>query len=239
MLTSSGRGSYQTSHCEKFGALRGPEADRAGARLCPQDQPQQDRMRGGVEPLQRASVCDGAAAGASPTVVVRPPERGWRHCKELTETPMLTPSGRGSYQTSHCEKFGALRGPEADRAGARLCPQDQPQQDRMRGGAEPLQRASVCDGAAAGASPTVAVRPPERGWRHCKELTETPMLNPSGRGSYQTSHCEKFGSQSHGGGAAIRAVPGTFPSPVQSRKRCRKAPRTRRLQSRRYWRRTR
>src|SRR6266851_4591451 len=117
MLTSSGRVGYQTSHCEKFGALRGPEADHSGARLCPQDQPQQDRMRGGVEPLQRASVCDGAAAGASPTVAVRPPERGWRHCKELTETPMLTPSGRGSYQISHCEKFGALRGPEADSAG--------------------------------------------------------------------------------------------------------------------------
>ena len=44
---------------------------------------------------------------------------------------MLTPSGRGRYQISHCEKFEALRGPEADSAGARLCPKDQPQQGRM------------------------------------------------------------------------------------------------------------
>ena len=32
-------------------------------------------------------------------------EAVWPHCKELTETPVLTPSGRGSYQISHCEKF--------------------------------------------------------------------------------------------------------------------------------------
>ena len=53
-----------------------------------------------------------AAAGVLLPAALGPSERGWRHCKELTETPMLTPSGRASYQISHCEKFdrgGALR----------------------------------------------------------------------------------------------------------------------------------
>src|SRR5713101_7740202 len=88
-----------------------------------------------------APACHGAAAGAStlstlrratedgrsaatedgsPTAALRPSERGWAHCKELTETPMLTPSGRTRYQISHCEKFGRRRGPEAERAGALL-----------------------------------------------------------------------------------------------------------------------
>src|SRR5712692_11065683 len=58
-----------------------------------------------------------AATGASLTAALRPWEGGWMHCKELTETPMLTPCRRGSYQISHCEKFEGRRGSETERAG--------------------------------------------------------------------------------------------------------------------------
>ena len=64
---------------------------------------------------------------------------------------MLTPSGRGSYQISHCEKFGALRGPEADSAGGPTDGHNSESYGRSL-------RASVGDGAAAGAWPIAALR---------------------------------------------------------------------------------
>ena len=54
-----------------------PKARRrmGGARLCPKDQPQQDRGRGRPESIQRTPACDDSAAGASPTAALRPLER--------------------------------------------------------------------------------------------------------------------------------------------------------------------
>src|SRR5216684_92480 len=90
---------------------------------------------GGTRPTDRSHRSSGGPGGGLP------------HCKELTETTMLTPSGCGSYQISHCEKF--------DEGGAVL--RTVYRDGLYSGGPLALMR-HFGEAAAAGALPTAALR---------------------------------------------------------------------------------
>src|SRR5713101_8940379 len=146
MLTPCRRGSYQISHCEKFdrgaAALFRPDfvarSLQIHAGICSSLAPRLGEKSlaanvvGFMFMTTEAAVLERLRLGRCPQPRPECRKVGWTHCKELTETPMLTPSGRGSYQISHCEKFDPGRCARPRRIAA--CRKDELAMPELNGG---------------------------------------------------------------------------------------------------------